>query len=340
MQGCRGRSPRQNKLLISPFPPGRGAGGWGQERKLKAGRAGDKESKPPQQILERQRQPATSRASPPPGAWFATLLRCRSDSAPGDARGGAPCIRKLKISPFPGGEGGWGSILPLRGRGAENQTKGRVGGREKKQATPTDFGTARSASDLPGKHPNGHLHRRFSPCRLRLRRGDARGGAPCIRKLKISPFPGGEGGRGDILPLRGRGAGKKTKGRVGRQQTRQATPADSGTARSAGDLPGKHPNWHRQRPPSRRQGREATRRARGSLPCSAPPRAPPSPSSPIKTARNPRPQSGRGRSRPARSGSSGNADYISIPMFLFSASSSEQRQQRQRSAEPQRHLRR
>ena len=65
-----------------------------------------------------------------------------------------------------------------------------------------------------------------------------------------------------------------------------------------------------------------------------------SPPSPIKTARNPRPQSGRGRSRPARSGSSGNADYISIPMFLFSASSSEQRQQRQRSAEPQRHLRR
>ena len=67
---------------------------------------------------------------------------------------------------------------------------------------------------------------------------------------------------------------------------------------------------------------------------------PPLPPSPIKTARNPRPQSGRGRSRPARSGSSGNADYISIPMFLFSASSSEQRQQRQRSAEPQRHLRR
>ncbi len=77
-----------------------------------------------------------------------------------------------------------------------------------------------------------------------------------------------------------------------------------------------------------------------SLVVQVPPRAPPSPSSPIKTARNPRPQSGRGRSRPARSGSSGNADYISIPMFLFSASSSEQRQQRQRSAEPQRHLRR
>ena len=32
--------------------------------------------------------------------------------------------------------------------------------------------------------------RGFSP-------GDARGEAPCIRKQKISPFPTGEGGRGD-----------------------------------------------------------------------------------------------------------------------------------------------
>ena len=60
--------------------------------------------------------------------------------------------------------------------------------------------------------PSGYLSRRFSPCRFRFRRGDARGGAPCIRKLKISPFPGGEersasAGRGmgageSILPLR------------------------------------------------------------------------------------------------------------------------------------------
>ena len=34
---CRGRSPRRNKLLVSPFPPGRGLGGWGKESKLKAG---------------------------------------------------------------------------------------------------------------------------------------------------------------------------------------------------------------------------------------------------------------------------------------------------------------
>ena len=32
--GCRGRSPRQNKLIVSPFPGGEGGwGGWGQERR-------------------------------------------------------------------------------------------------------------------------------------------------------------------------------------------------------------------------------------------------------------------------------------------------------------------
>ena len=37
MPGCRGRSPRRNKVIFSPFPVGRGAGGWGKESKLKAG---------------------------------------------------------------------------------------------------------------------------------------------------------------------------------------------------------------------------------------------------------------------------------------------------------------
>ena len=49
--------------------------------------------------------------------------------------------------------------------------------------------------------PSGYLPRRLSPCRFRFRRGDAKGGAPCIRKLKISPSPPGralcERGRGD-----------------------------------------------------------------------------------------------------------------------------------------------
>ena len=164
-RGCKGRSPLHKKTKNLPLPlRGRGLGGWGQERKLRAGLAGDQKGKPPQQIPERQGQPATSRAS-----------------------------------------------------------------------TPTGTANARRAGDKEGKPPAGRVVRYPAPHRPGLR---------------------------PLLP------------------------------------------------------------------------------SPIKTARNPRPQSGRGWSRPARSGSSGNADYISIPMFLFSASSSEQRQQRQRSAEPQRHLRR
>ena len=45
--GCRGRSPRQNKLKIPPFPAGEGGrGDRGQENQLKAVATGDKESTP------------------------------------------------------------------------------------------------------------------------------------------------------------------------------------------------------------------------------------------------------------------------------------------------------
>ena len=92
-RGCKGQSPLHKKTKNLPLPAGKGAGGgWGQESKLKARLAGSKQGKPP----------------PPPGAWFAPISQCRPGSALGDARGEAPCIRKQKISPFPGGEGGWG----------------------------------------------------------------------------------------------------------------------------------------------------------------------------------------------------------------------------------------
>ena len=51
VQGCRGLRPRQNKLWAPPFPPGRGAGGWGQKSKLTERQAGDKQSNPPQGFL-------------------------------------------------------------------------------------------------------------------------------------------------------------------------------------------------------------------------------------------------------------------------------------------------
>ena len=41
------------------------------------------------------------------------------------------------------------------------------------------------------------LQRQVEPVPPGFNPGDARGEAPCIRKLKISPFPAGEGGRGD-----------------------------------------------------------------------------------------------------------------------------------------------
>ncbi len=65
LRGCKGRSPLHKKTKSLPFPPGRGLGGWGQQSKLKAGAAGDKEGKPPLRTPQRQGQPATSRASPP-----------------------------------------------------------------------------------------------------------------------------------------------------------------------------------------------------------------------------------------------------------------------------------
>ena len=76
--------------------------------------------------------------------------------------------------------------------------------------------------------PSGYLPRRFSPCRFRFRRGDARGGAPCIRKLK-SPLPAGKG-------VRGMGARKQAKGRVSRRPRGQAPrrgTCPAGSARAA-----------------------------------------------------------------------------------------------------------
>ena len=68
----------------------------------------------------------------------------------------------------------------------------------------------------------GCLCGRFCKRRLRFRRGDARGEAPCIRKLKISPSRR-EGGWGD-------GGKKKAKGRGGRRQRRQAPPSGTTVA--------------------------------------------------------------------------------------------------------------
>ena len=107
-RGCKGRSPLHKKAKNLPLPAGKGGGGMGAESKLKAAGGSGKENTRPRRVPQRQVEPPTPETSPPLGAWFASLFQCRPGSAPGDARGEAPCIRKLKISPFPVGEGGWG----------------------------------------------------------------------------------------------------------------------------------------------------------------------------------------------------------------------------------------
>ena len=90
--GCRGRSPRQNKLIVSPFPPGRGSGGWGQKSKLKSGLAGDKKGKPPCRAYG---SPLFSRAA------LGSARGCK---------GRSPLHEITLVSPFPSGRGsgGWG----------------------------------------------------------------------------------------------------------------------------------------------------------------------------------------------------------------------------------------
>ena len=61
----------------------------------------------------------------------------------------------------------------------------------------------------------GHLLGRLCKCRRRSNAGDARGGAPCMKITLIPPSPPGKGAGGI-------GGKKKTKGRGGGRQRRQA----------------------------------------------------------------------------------------------------------------------
>ena len=135
-------------------------------------------------------------------------------------KGRSPLHKKTIISPPSHWEGGRGSILPLRGRGATKQAKGGGGGRQRRQAArraPVRAGSVSAASGL------------MQGCR---------GRSPRRNKVKISPFPLGRG-RGSILPLRGRGATKQAKDGVGRRQKRQAAPPGTTAARSTGTARGK-----------------------------------------------------------------------------------------------------
>ena len=104
--------------------------------------------------------PRSCLAGTPPSPLRVLAPQVQPVPLPAQARGckgRSPLHEITLVSPFPAGEGGRG-----------------VRGQESKQK-------AGAASDRAGKPPAGLLHRRFSPCLFRLRRGDARGGAPCMK---------------------------------------------------------------------------------------------------------------------------------------------------------------
>ena len=160
-------------------------------------------------------------------------MRRTIGSARGDERGEAPCM-KITLIPPPSPEGKGGG-----GMGERNKAKGKVGRRQRRQTTLWATANARRPGDLPDKPPIGHLQRRFSPCRLRLGRGDARGFAPCMKITLISPFPGGE--ERSASAGGGMGAAKQAKGRVSRRPAGQATlwapPTPAAPATCQANLP-------------------------------------------------------------------------------------------------------
>ena len=122
-QGCRGRRPRRTQLWDSPFPTGRGAGGWGKEIKLKARSAADLPGKLPTGLLH------------------GGVCKCRRRFSAGVPGGEAPGEINFGTPPSPEGEGGGGM-------GERNKAKGRTSRRPAGQAPPPgarNAGAARAA---------------------------------------------------------------------------------------------------------------------------------------------------------------------------------------------------
>ena len=113
-RGCKGRSPLHKKTKNPPLPRwGRGSGGWGQESKQKAGLAGGKAGKPPLGTIAagaiRQPEKPAPRRVPAP-----QVQPMPPGFSPGDARGGAPCMKKTLVPPFPPGSCAAGSARAAR----------------------------------------------------------------------------------------------------------------------------------------------------------------------------------------------------------------------------------
>ena len=158
-------------------------------------------------------------------------------------RGRSPRRNKLWVSPFPVGEerstsAGRGDILPLRGRGAEKQAKGRGGKRPTRQA-PLGHHSGRDSqcrhARTQAKAGTGR-ERRLPPIIIRSRKvlgglGDSFKSPPAHPRILVSPSPPvrhGDGGRG----CRSRRSGRRRGGGRRQRRPRGQRRGGRGTGRS------------------------------------------------------------------------------------------------------------
>ena len=125
------------------------------------------------------------------------------------AGGGSPRRNKQKISPFPTGEGGWGD------RGQKRKLKGGLAG-DQPGTPPAGHRDAPSPRSVRGTPPRRARGSPPSPVPRPAQPRGCKGRSPLHEITLVSPFPTGEGGRGD--------RGKKVKQRQGRQATNRARP--------------------------------------------------------------------------------------------------------------------
>ena len=147
-RGCKGQSPLHKKTKNLPLPAGKGGGGMGAEKQAKS-RVGRRQGRhAPRRALSPQAQPMPLPAQP---------RGCKGQS---------PLHKQTKNSPFPGGEGGRGDILPLRGRGAEKQAKGKVsqrGGELFQESPGASLSPPGATAVLPQKRRRRSASDRGSP---------------------------------------------------------------------------------------------------------------------------------------------------------------------------------
>ena len=159
---------------------------------------------PAQAPGHRNAAPRPTQGKPPPGTYPAGLTSA-ARVQPRGCKGRSPLHKKTKKAPLPAGKGG-------KGDGGKKALLRQANPATEKVSPPADAATALFLNAAPGSSagaperrppprtwqaPAGHQQGRFKPVPPGFSPGNARGEAPCIRKLKTPPSPEGKGGRGD-----------------------------------------------------------------------------------------------------------------------------------------------